>query len=120
MKENGPTPGFGLPPSRNNDAELLAKIDSSLLGKRSNVYTLIQDRCSVEVLAGLEELLPLAKDGTLTGFVFGGMIRGRKYFVSCTGTAYADPTLARGVTRAIDDELQLMVQTRIDRNTTLL
>src|SRR4051812_2569421 len=100
----------------------MKEVDEKLMDRRRSVaasYTLIQDQVSKEVLAGLEELMPLALDGTLTGFVFGGILRGRKFFVSCTGSAFADPTLARGVTLAIDDELQTMVHSRVDRTTTM-
>ncbi len=83
-------------------------------------YQLVADQVSKEVVAGLEEIAQLVPDGTLTGFVFGGLLKGRKYFISCTGTAFADPTVARGVVAAIDDELSLMVHTRVDRSTTIL
>ena len=94
------------------------------LERNNNVIRLVpplpppppQSKEAKEVTDGLEEIIGLVRDGSLTGFVFGGILKGRKYFVGISGSAYSDPTMARGVLCAIDDELQLMVQDRTDRS----
>lgn len=89
--------------------------------KATNVaaYQLVADSVSKEVVTALEELLASAQAGLITGIAFGAILKGRKYLVDCAGTAYADPTLARGVLLALDDELQIMVHSRTDRATTI-
>jgi hypothetical protein len=70
---------------------------------------------SDDTIAALRELLTSAEHGILQGIAFGALLRGRKYLVDCAGTACSDPTLARGVVAALDDELRHMVQERIER-----
>lgn len=79
---------------------------------------LVQAEVSKDVVTALEELLVSAKAGHVTGIAFGAILKGRKFLVDCAGSAYADPTTARGVLAALDDELQIMVHSRVDRNTT--
>lgn len=57
--------------------------------------------------------------GHISGVVFGATLRGRRYIVNVAGTLAKDPTLARGVAAAIDDELARMVQEKKDSETTM-
>lgn len=82
-------------------------------------YSLIQAGVSKDTVEALKELLASAETGIVQGVVFGALLRGRKFLVDCAGTACSDPTLARGVIAALDDEMSLLVQQRIDRNTTI-
>lgn len=86
----------------------------------ATAYQLIQDQVSKDVVTALEELLASAQAGLITGIAFGAILKGRKFLVDAAGTAYADPTLTRGVLAALDDELQIMVHSRVDRNTTVI
>ncbi len=86
----------------------------------AGAYQLVQDAVSKEVVTCLEELLHAANAGLITGIAFGCICKGRKFLVDCAGTAYADPTLTRGILAALDDELQIMVHSRADRGTTIL
>lgn len=80
---------------------------------------LTQDSLSRDVVEFFEQLLAAAKSGQITGAVIGVAIRGRRYVVNSAGSLARDPTLARGITAALDDELARMVQGRTDSQTTL-
>ncbi len=102
--------------------ELERRVDQQLSQQRerrmASGYTLIEAGVSNDTVEAVKELLTMAEAGVLQGIAFGGMLKGRKYLVDCAGTACTDPTLARGIVAALDDELHRMVQQRIDRNTT--
>ena len=50
----------------------------------------------------------------VVGVAFGAMLRQRRYLVNCAGEACRDPTTARGILAALDDELSQMVQGAAD------
>jgi hypothetical protein len=81
--------------------------------------TLVRDTLSRDVVEFFEQLLAAAKAGHAVGAVVGVALRGRRYIVNSAGTLARDPTLARGVTAALDDELARMVQGKTDSETTI-
>jgi len=82
-------------------------------------YTLIHSPVSRDTVTALLELLHSAQEGHLRGVAFVGLLRGRKFVVDCTGSACEDPTLTRGVLASLDDELQRLIEGRVDRDTTI-
>lgn len=80
---------------------------------------LVRDHISRDVVQALEQLLDGAQQGLVTGMVFGVALKGRKYHVNVAGSLARDPTFARGVVAAIDDELMSMVQGRANSDTTI-
>jgi hypothetical protein len=67
----------------------------------------------------ITQLLEGVQTGVVNGVVFGAVIKGKKYYVNVLGTMAKDPTYARGVLAALDDELRAMVQKKADFDTTL-
>jgi hypothetical protein len=55
-------------------------------------------------------LLEQAKSGEVIGLAFAAMYRRRRYTVSTCGEASRNPTFARGMIAALDDELGLRVR----------
>lgn len=80
---------------------------------------LVRDHISHELAEAFDQLAELVRDGTVVGAVFGVALRGKKYHVNVAGTLARDPTFARGVVAALDDELMAMVQGRADADTTI-
>ncbi len=71
--------------------------------------TLIADNVSHETVECLRALLRQARSGELIGIAFGAMLRRNNYIVNTAGEAYRNPTFARGVVAALDDELSALV-----------
>lgn len=67
--------------------------------------TLIPDAISKRTVECLETLLEQALSGELIGVAFGAILRGNNYIVNTAGEAYRNPTYARGVVAALDDQL---------------
>lgn len=80
---------------------------------------LVRDHVSRDTVECLEQLLEAARAGHVVGLVFGAMLKRKRYMVNIAGEAFRDPTYARGVTGAIDDELRQIIQTKADADTTL-
>lgn len=81
-------------------------------------HQLVRDTISRDMEQFGQQMAEGIASGEITGIVFGAAIRGRRYIVNVAGTFARDPTLARGVVCAIDDELARMVQGRTDSDTT--
>lgn len=75
-------------------------------------YTLVHDAVSHDMVEALEQLLEAAREGQAIGMVFGVMLKRSRYIVDSAGEARKNPTLARGICLAIDDELRDMVQAK--------
>ena len=71
---------------------------------------LLRDSISHDTVQCLTELLSLAKDGEVTGLAFAATLKGRSYIVNTAGYAHKNPTFARGIVCAIDDELRDRIQ----------
>lgn len=82
-------------------------------------YVLVRDTVSTDTVEALEQLLTAAREGQIVGLVFGAMLRRRRYLVNCAGEACRDPTAARGIICALDDELSALVQSKAESDTTL-
>ena len=68
-------------------------------------FTLVPDTLSTNTVEALTQLLELARRGELIGIAFAGMFKQRRYFVNTAGEAHRNPTFARGMIAALDDEL---------------
>jgi hypothetical protein len=68
-------------------------------------FRLISDGISTDTVQALTEMLDLARKGELIGLAFAGMLRKRQFFVNTSGEAHRNPTFARGMVAALDDEL---------------
>ena len=82
-------------------------------------FRLVRDHISRDTVTACEQLLEGARSGLITGMVFGCSLKGRRYFVNVSGSLADEPTLARGVAAALDDELRAMVQNISDTSLTL-
>lgn len=82
-------------------------------------HQLVRDVISRDLREAGQQIQAAIEAGEISGLVFGASLKGRRYIVNVAGTLARDPTLARGVTAAIDDELSRMVQDRVDSNTTM-
>lgn len=68
-------------------------------------YILIPDEVSTDTVKCLETLLEHAKAGELIGLAYTGMLRRRGYIVNSAGECHRNPTFARGMLAALDDQL---------------
>ncbi len=68
-------------------------------------YSLVPDTLPVETIACLEQLLKAARSGELIGLAFAGMLKRRGYIVNSAGEAHRNPTFARGMVAALNDQL---------------
>lgn len=79
---------------------------------------LVRDTISRDLAEAFKQIAVGVDRGIITGAIFGLALKGRKYHVNVAGTLARDPTFARGICAAIDDELQGMVQGKADTDTT--
>lgn len=75
-------------------------------------YQLIEDPVSHDMVEALEQMLQAARSGEGLGLIAGMMIKRRRFFVICVGEAERDPTFARGMCAALDDEIKTHVHGR--------
>ena len=68
-------------------------------------YRLVPDEISPDMTEALEQMLAMAQRGELIGIAFAGMMKRRQYFVNVAGEAHRNPTFARGMVAALDDDL---------------
>ena len=71
--------------------------------------TLVPDSISHDTVQCLEQLLEQARGGQITGLAYAATVKPKRYIVNTAGEAHQNPTLARGMVRALDDELGRMV-----------
>lgn len=76
-------------------------------------FTLMEDNISTDTVRCLETLLAQARKGEVIGLAFAAILKRRNYVVNTAGEAHRNPTFARGVLRALDDELAARVRTKI-------
>lgn len=72
-------------------------------------FSLMPDSISHDTRKCLEELAAGAKDGEVIGIAYAVMYRGRHFIVNTAGELHRNPTFARGVVAALDDELSRMI-----------
>jgi hypothetical protein len=74
------------------------------------VYHLVPDAISRDTVLCLETLLEHAKRGEVIGLAFAAMLKRHAYIVNSAGEAHRNPTFARGMIAALDDELGTRVR----------
>lgn len=82
-------------------------------------FTLVRDTISRDLSEAGKQIQEAIEAGHISGMVFGAQLKGRRYIVNVAGTLARDPTLARGITAAIDDELSRILQGKTDSDTTI-
>lgn len=82
-------------------------------------YVLVRDAVSQDTVECLEQLLEAARSGHVIGLAFGAVLKRKRYMVNLSGEAQRDPTFARGMVGAIEDQLRLMIQGKADADTML-
>lgn len=68
-------------------------------------FALIPDVVSTDTVECLQLLLQRAQAGEVIGLAFCAMLKRRAYIVNTAGEAHRNPTFARGMVAALDDEL---------------
>jgi hypothetical protein len=68
-------------------------------------FILIPDNVSTDTVECLELLLTRARRGEVIGLAYAAMLKKRAYIVNTAGSAHESPTFARGMLRALDDQL---------------
>lgn len=73
-------------------------------------FILVPDVLSNDTIECLEQLLEQARRGAIIGLAFAVMLKKRGYIVNTAGEAYRNPTFARGMINALDDQLSTRVR----------
>lgn len=68
-------------------------------------FVLVPDKVSNDTVLCLEHLLEHARKGEVIGITYAAMLSRRGYIVNSAGEAHRNPTFARGMLRALDDQL---------------
>lgn len=68
-------------------------------------FVLIPDNVSHDTVECTRTLYEQAQRGELIGLAYVGVLRRRGYIVNSAGEAHRNPTFARGMVAALDDEL---------------
>ena len=68
-------------------------------------YHLVPDTISKDTVKCLEQLLRAARQGQVIGLAYAAMLKRREYIVNSAGEAHRNPTFARGMVSALDDQL---------------
>lgn len=82
-------------------------MSAALTSKRP--FTLVKNTISHDTVEALEQLLIEARSGDIIGITFAAMHNEKTYIIDTVGAAYRNPTFARGMVAALDDELRDMV-----------
>lgn len=81
---------------------------------------LVRDTISRDLSEAAELIAQGLQTRSINGIAFACTLRGgRRYFVNVAGVLATDPTRARGIIAALDDELRHMVQSQAEETTTL-
>jgi hypothetical protein len=73
-------------------------------------FRLVPDNVSHDTVECLRQLLAQARKGEVVGLAYVGMLRQRAFIVDTAGIAHQNPTFARGMVAALDDELSARVR----------
>lgn len=68
-------------------------------------YILVPDNVSNDTVECLEQLLREARKGQVIGLAYAAMLKRRGYIANSAGEAFRNPTFARGMVAALDDQL---------------
>lgn len=72
---------------------------------RRKPFSIVPNALSNDTVEALRELLSQAERGEVIGIAYAAMIKGRHYVVDTAGELHENPTFARGLVKALDDEL---------------
>jgi hypothetical protein len=72
-------------------------------------FRLVTRSISNDTVEALSTLLEQAKQGALIGIAFAAMYNEGGYLVDAAGEAHRSPTFSRGMIRALDDKLILVL-----------
>lgn len=75
-------------------------------------YRLVPDSISHDTVEALQTLLSLAQEGEITGIAFVCTLPKSRYITNVAGHCYRHPTLARGMTMTLGDEIASLVHQR--------
>lgn len=75
-------------------------------------FDLVRDIVSRDTVEALEQLLGAARSGDIIGIAFAAALKRKRYITNVAGTCYRNPTFARGMLGALDDELSVLIQAR--------
>jgi hypothetical protein len=73
-------------------------------------FVLIPDSVSHDTVKALEILLQHARDGEIIGLAFAAALKKRAYITNAAGECYRNPTFARGMVAALDDQLSSRIR----------
>lgn len=73
-------------------------------------YVLVADSVSTDTVECLETLLTHAKRGEIIGVAYTAMLKRRGYIANTAGEAHRNPTFARGMVAALDDQLSQRIR----------
>lgn len=76
-------------------------------------FHLVPDTISKDTVECLEQLLSAARKGHVIGLAYAAMMKRREYIVNTAGEAHRNPTFARGMLSALDDQLGEKVKGRM-------
>lgn len=68
-------------------------------------FRLVPDDVSHDTIEATRYLANAAQRGEVIGIAFAVALKGRKFWVNSAGECYRNPTFARGMVAALDDEL---------------
>jgi hypothetical protein len=68
-------------------------------------FRLVREEAPHDVVADLRNLLERAERGEVIGVAYAAMTKQRGFVVNTSGEAHRNPTFARGMLAALDDEL---------------
>ncbi len=68
-------------------------------------FVLIPDNVSTDTVKCLETLLRHARKGEVIGIAFAAALKRRAYITNTAGECHRNPTWARGMVAALDDQL---------------
>ncbi len=73
-------------------------------------FILIPDEVSHDVVECLETLLEHARAGEVIGVAFAAALKRRAYITNTAGECHRNPTWARGMLAALDDQLSSRIR----------
>lgn len=73
-------------------------------------FQLVPDTISTDTVECLEQLLDGARRGQIIGMAYAVMLKKREYIVNTAGEAHRNPTFARGMVCALNDDLGTKVR----------
>lgn len=73
-------------------------------------FILVPDTISNDTVECLTTLLEFARKGEVVGIAFAAALKKRAYITNTAGECFRNPTFARGMVAALDDQLSARVR----------